>query len=185
MGVTTTNKLMTWQEFAALPDDGQRHELIRGELITMPPPHTNHGFYSLNIAAPLRAAVRASQSGRAYGPEGGYLLDSDPDTVRSPDASFVALARSPHLLKDGEYLRGSPEFLAEVLSPTDRLYDVEEKVEEWFAGGARLIWVVNPRRKVVIVHRPNAEPVTFRIDDTLDATDVVPGFTLPVAAIFE
>jgi Uma2 family endonuclease len=181
----TTNKLMTWQEFAALPDDGQYRELVRGEVITMPPAHTNHGYYGSNILIPLGAHVKTERLGRAYNAETGYLLESAPDTVRSPDVSFVAAARSPAVLKDGEYFRGAPDFLAEVVSTHDKVFDVEEKTESWLAGGARLVWVVNPRRKSVEVHRAGVEPQTFRVGEMLDATDVVPGFTLPVAAIFE
>lgn len=183
--MAVTNKPMTWREFAALPDDGQRHELIRGELVVLPPSNSNHGYYSLNIAGPLREHAKANRLGRAFGAETGYVLESDPDTVRSPDASFVPASKSPETLPDGEYFHFAPDFLAEVISPSDRLYAVEEKVEEWLAAGAKLVWVANPRRRTVIVHRPGSEPQTLRVGDTLDASDVVPGFTLPVAAIFE
>lgn len=179
-----TNKLMTWQEFAALPDDGRERELVRGELINMPPAHTNHGYYGSNILISLGGHVKAHKLGRAYNAEAGYLLESSPDTVRSPDVSFIAADRSPGVLKDGEYFRGAPDFLVEVVSTHDKVFDVEEKTEAWLVGGARLVWVVNPRRKAVEVHRPGTEPQTFREGDTLNADDVVPGFTMPVAEIF-
>lgn len=184
MGVT--QKLMTWQEFMALPHDGQRHELVRGEVVTMPPAHTNHGYYGGNIAAALHVHVKARKLGRVYGAEAGYLLESDPDTVRAADVSFIAAARKPADLPDGEYFRGAPDLVVEVLSTHDKALDAEEKVDAWLAAGTRLVWVVNPRRKSVTAHAgAGASPQTFRVGDTLDAGDVVPGFTLPVAAIFE
>lgn len=151
----------------------------------MPPAHTNHGYYGGNVGAPLHVHVKAKGLGRTYGAEAGFLLEQHPDTVRAADASFIAASRGPHALTDGEYFRGAPDFLVEVLSTHDKAMDAEEKVDAWLAGGARLIWVVNPRRKTVAVHRPGASPQTFRLGDTLDAGDVVPGFTLPVAAIFD
>ena len=181
--MSVASKLMTWQEFMNLPDDGQRHELVRGEVVTTPPAETDHDICANNINISLGYHVKQNMLGWMSG-QGGFVVADHPDTVRAADVSFIAAHRLPTGKVGKGYFRGAPDLLVEVVLPNDRLYDVEEKVEEWLAAGARLIWVVNPRRKIVIAHRPGAEPQTFRVGDTLDAADVVPGFTLPVAEIF-
>ena len=182
--MSVTTKLMTWQEFMALPDDGQRHELVRGEVITMPPSETDHGIHANQINVPLGYFVMQNKLGTTLTGDAGYLLEADPDTVRAADLSFISKARLPTGKVGGGYFRGAPDFLVEMMSPSDTMAASEKKAREWIAGGARLVWVANPRRKSVTVHRPSVEPQTFREGDTLDAGDVVPGFTLPVADIF-
>ena len=72
---------------------------------------------------------------------------------------------------------------SEVISPSDRLTEVAEKVREWLNAGARMVIVVNPRDRTVQVHTPDTV-VTLTESDTLDGGDVVPGWRLPVADIF-
>src|SRR5215207_7697735 len=86
---TTERRLMTAEELWELPDDGQRRELVRGELRTMSPPSGEHGLVQLEFGAPLRDYVRAHDLGRVFG-EAGFRLTEQPDTVRAPDVAFVA-----------------------------------------------------------------------------------------------
>ena len=72
-----------------------------------------------------------------------------------------------------------------MISPNDLYTEVDEKVAEWLEHGARLVFVVNPRRRTVAVHRADGSVRVLTIDDTLDGEDVVPGWTLPVRDIFE
>ena len=81
------------------------------------------------------------------------------------------------------FFPGAPDFAAEVISPSDRLTDVYEKVEEWLNAGTRMVAVVNPRDRTVSVHTPESV-ATLSENDTLDGGDVVPGWRLPVADIF-
>ena len=72
----------------------------------------------------------------------------------------------------------------EVLSPNDRLYDVEDKVATWLSYGTHLVWVVHPKRRAVLVHRPDAQVITLGEADRLEGEDIVPGFRCPVEDIF-
>jgi len=175
---------MTAEELRRLPADGMRHELVEGELRTMPPSGGEHGITVVNITTPLANHVKSHRLGVVCGAETGFYLRRDPDTVRAPDTAFI---RAERVAREGvpkSFWKGGPDLAVEVMSPDDRVMEVEDKVQEWLAGGALLVWVINPRRKTVTVHRPGANPVVLSQKDTLEGGDVVPGFQCPVAAIF-
>lgn len=183
--MTITPKLMTWQELADLPDDGMQHELVRGELRTMAPPFYEHGRSADRIGRSLENHVEAHQLGEVRRAEIGFLLTARPDTVRAPDVAFLS---REHLARLGEirgYFPGSPDLAVEVISPNDRYTEVDEKVAEWLEHGARLVFVVNPRRRVVVVHRPGQRPQTLGVNDMLDGEDVVPGWSMAVRDLFD
>jgi Uma2 family endonuclease len=180
-----TPKLMTWQELADLPDDGMRHELVRGELLTMAPPFYGHGKSADKIGRSLENYVEAEHLGEVRRAEIGCLLTTSPDTVRAPDVAFLS---QEHLAVVGDvrgYFPGAPDLVVEVVSPNDRLTRVAEKAAEWLEHGARLVFVVNPRRQAVTVHRPGQRPETLGVNDTLDGEDVVPGWSMAVRDLFD
>lgn len=85
--------LMTADELMRLPDDGQRYELVRGELRTMAPGGDEHGSIAGTFHSSLGPYVRAHNLGRTYVADTGYRLTTDPDTVRAPDVAFVRRER--------------------------------------------------------------------------------------------
>jgi len=180
-----TPKLMTWQEFAELPDDGMRHELVRGVPQAMPQPQLPHSRLGRRIGRSLDRYVDAHGLGEVYVGELGCLLTAHPDTVRSPDIAFLSAARVVETADVTDYLPGSPDLVVEVISPNDRLTRVAGKVAEWLEHGARLVVVVNPRRHTIDVHRPGQPTRTLGLNDTLSGEDVVPGWTLPVRDLFD
>ena len=82
------------------------------------------------------------------------------------------------------YWRGAPDLAVEVISPNDLYTEVDEKIAEWLAHGTQMVLVVNPRRRVVVVHRPDAPPRTLTEQDVLSGEDVLPGWSLPVRDLF-
>ena len=179
-----TPKLMTWQEFADLPDDGMRHELVRGVLLTMPPPKVPHGRVARRIGRSLDLHVDAHGLGEVYMNEVGYLLATGPDTVRAPDVAFWSAERLAEMGDVLDYFPGSPDLVIEVLSPTNRPTAIANKIAEWLEHGARLVFEVNPRRRSVGVHRPGQPVQTLGMDDVLSGEDVVPGWSMPVRDLF-
>ncbi len=180
----THRGLMTAEELLRLPDDGQRHELVRGELRTMSPGGRRHGGVAMNFSTPLDQYVRARGLGRVYAAETGFKLAENPDTVRAPDVSFVRRERLAFLGDPDHYAVGAPDLAVEVLSPNDRPTEVADKVATWLAYGTRLVWVVDPRRRSVGEHRPGQPERVLTEADVLDGADVVPGWRLPVGALF-
>ena len=114
----------------------------------------------------------------------GFVLAVNPDTVRAPDVCFIRREKVPETGEPTGFWTIPPDLAVEVLSPNDRYTEVAEKVAEWLAFGVRLVLVVDPRPRTVAVHRPNAPVRILNEDDTLDGEDVVPGWSLPVRAIF-
>jgi Uma2 family endonuclease len=184
--MTQITTAMTAEELLRLSHDGtKRYELVLGELRTMAPAGFDHGMVANHLGTLLTNYVNSNHLGRVLAAETGFIVRHDPDTVRAPDSSFVSNERLKQYgrPKRGYYPHG-PDLAVEVLSPDERQDDIDEKLEDWFAGGVRLVWLVNPRRKTVTVYRSLDEIRVLTERDTLDGEDVVPGFTCGVADLF-
>jgi Uma2 family endonuclease len=182
--MSTATQLMTADDLFRLPDDGMRHELVKGVLNTMPPAGFEHGAIGINVATPLDQHVRANGLGVVVAAETGFIITTNPDTVRAPDIGFVRQDRIQATGITKKYWPGAPDLAVEVISPSDTVYEVDDKVQGWLAAGAGLVWVVNPRRRTVTVHRPTGAPIVLTINDLLDGEQVVPGFSIRVADLF-
>lgn len=183
--MTVNTKLMTADELWDLPDDGMRHELVRGELRTMPPTGSDHGDHESVFDCSIAPYIRSRKLGRVFVGEPGFVLTTNPDTVRAPDLAFVRLDRLVGGRGPRGYFHGAPDLAIEIVSPDDRYTEVLEKVEEWLEHGTRLVFVVDPRRLIVRVYRQNGTYLVLGLDDVLSGEDVVPGWTLPVRELFE
>jgi Uma2 family endonuclease len=179
-----TTKLMTAEDLYRMEDDGWRHELIRGELIQMPPASHRHSKLAVRIARRLGDFVEEHQLGDVTGADGGYILSRDPDVVVAPDAAFVRADRLPPDEDVRTYLELAPDLIVEVVSPSDRMNDVSMKVILYLDAGTHLVWVVQPTLKTVTVHYPDRTSKTLTIDNKLDGGDVLPGFKLAVSDLF-
>ena len=175
---------MTADELLAMPDDGFRYELIKGELIRMPPPGHIHGRVTMRVAGALYRHIIDNNLGIVYAAETGFLIHQNPDTVRAPDAAFVRQQRVENVGEIEGYWVGAPDLVVEVVSPSDSVGYVEDKVAEWIDAGSRLVWVISPKLRTVTVYRSLTEITTLTEKDTLDGNDVVPGFQMRVSEIF-
>ena len=182
--MSTTTKPMTADELLLLPRGRFRYELIKGELRTMSPAGDEHGIVIMNLAAPLAVYVKVNKLGFVYGAETGFKIETDPDTVRAPDIAFITRERIEQSGIYKGYRPGAPDLAVEVLSPGDTSEEVDEKIAEWLTAGARMVWVVSPKRRTVTVYRSLKEIKILTEQDELDGADVVPGFHCRVADIF-
>ena len=176
--------LITADEFARTRDDHHRCELAAGRIVRMSLPGSRHGVVATRIAVLLSRFADAHDLGEVM-TLGGFKLAANPDTVRGPDVAFVAAGRIPDAGVPDGFWPGSPDLAVEVRSPGDRPSDIRAKVRDYLELGVRLVWVVDPRRQNVVAYRPDAPPAVLRADDTLDAADVLTGFTCPVRSLFE
>lgn len=172
---------MTAEELLKMPDDGYRHELIKGELLTMSPSGYEHGRVAGNLTILLGQYVAANGMGDVCGAETGFKLESDPDTVRAPDIAFVPKEQVG--VRSSGFGSGAPHLAVEVLSPDDRKTKVEQKTLQWLATGAQSVWLVNPKKKTVEVVRADSRWLLHEDDELVD--DTVPGFRVAVSKIFE
>ena len=183
--MSTEVQLMTADELLALPRGEFRYELVNGELRTMSPGGHQHGKIIIRLTLPIAQHVRVNRLGEVYAAETGFRLKSDPDTVRAPDIAFIIRERVDAVGETTGYWPGAPDLAVEVLSPDDRVSEVEDKVSEWLAGGSRQVWVVSPKLRNVTIYSSTIEVVVLTEKDLLDGGDVLPGFVIAVRDIFE
>lgn len=178
------HKLMTAEEFAALPEplNGSQQELVKGEVVIMPPPQARHGILCSRIDRRLGIYVEENNLGWTTSNDTGVILERDPDTVRGPDVAFWSIARQPELPTG--YFEIPPDIAVEVLSPTDRRRDVREKIREYITLGVRLVWLIDPETRTVTVYPGTIRGTELDESDTLDGGEVLPGFTVPVSYLF-
>jgi len=174
--------ITTAEELFAYPEH-DRYELVRGTLRVCEPPGGVHGRLATRVASLLHAYVERHNLGTVL-VEAGFVLRQRPDTVRGPDISFVGRARMTPEQVPEEFIAGTPDLAIEILSPDDRGPGIEEKLADYFEAGARLVWVVDPRRRVITVHHPDRSSIHRTSRDMLDGEDVVPGFHCSVAEVF-
>ncbi len=172
-------------EFMALPDDGHRYELVNGALVDMGNSGAKHGYVCSTLMILLGGYVRLQRLGAMFDSSTSFKMKSG--NKRGPDISFVAKERLQGLedLPDG-FLEGAPDLVVEILSPGNTTEEIHTKIVEYFENGARLIWVVHPNEHYVLVYRSAKEPDRLlKSTDSLDGEDVVSGFLLPVADLFQ
>jgi Uma2 family endonuclease len=158
-------------------------ELVRGVPRVSEPPGGLHGKVAGRIVARLGDHVERLGLGTVL-VEAGYLLQRAPDTVRGPDVSYISTARLPPDRVPEQFVPGAPDLAVEILSPHDRWSEVEDKIADYFAAGTRLIWVVDPGERRVLVRYPDRPPRIVPAGGTVEGEDVVPGFALPLAELF-
>ena len=133
----------------------------------------------------LGVFTRDPRSGRLFGAGMGYrCFPSDPRQVRKPDVSFVAAGRITPEMWSMEYIPFAPDLAVDVASPNDSYEYLEQKVGDYRSAGVRLIWVVYPMTRSVLIRRLDRTCAELDEAGTLDGEDVVPGFACPVAALF-
>ncbi len=177
--MATTTNLLSWEAFEQFPDDGMHHEIIEGELITLPPPKSGH---SRVVGKAFKRLPPLEESGlwRVLA-EAGYKLSENPATWIQPDVSLLRSERALATAPDG-YFIGAPELAIEVASPSESARDLEHKVAALLAAGGTAVWVVYPDiQKVRVFLRDGA---SFS-HGTLSVPDLLPGWELPVAKLFE
>lgn len=153
---------------------GGRFELVDGEIREVSPAGFSHGEISVRLAALLLEHVRRDGLGRVVDSSTGFRLPSG--NVRAPDVAFVAASRIDAAGVPRGFFPGAPDLAVEVLSPSDRVRELLDKVGEWLQSGARLVWVVDPEARTVTVHRAISDVRTLRDGELVEGEDVVPGF---------
>ena len=182
-----TTKRMTVAEFEQWQlslDDAYRYDLWDGEVIQMAPANQDHGAIALEIGRLVANYNREHRLGRAYAAETGFILDEVRQRVLAPDVAFVTQSRVPADAQWG-FFRGAPDLAVEVRSPSNSARELATKAKGYLAAGTRLVWIIEPAHQSVTVYRPNRAPEELAVEGYLDGYDVLPGFRVAVAAIFD
>ena len=180
--MSTASHLITADELMRLPDDGNRYELIKGELLTMSPAGGEHGFIAMRLSRVLSNHIEDRCLGFAFTAETGFKLERDPDTVLAPDFSFVSKHRLSILPKS--YPDLPPDLVVEVISPTQSIRSMRLKAQQWIQSGVLLVWVIFPESRTVEVYHSIHHTILTEAE-VLDGYDVLPGFRMPLANLFQ
>ena len=169
---------MTMEEF--LENDLEGYEYVKGKLVPMAAAAIVHGEIGSNVHLLLGLHVRENRLGRLYSLETTFQLG---DRVVKPDIAFVSTERLSE-----DKLKGfsvAPDLAIEIVSPSDKHYDVTDKALAYLKAGTRLVWVIEPIAKTVMVYRSETDFTLLNYEDTLTGEDVVDGFSCAVAELFE
>ncbi|MBI3797694.1 MAG: Uma2 family endonuclease [Deltaproteobacteria bacterium] len=184
MALPLRRSLMTAEELFELPGDDYKYELVEGELIRMAPTGGEHGVLTVRLGRLLDEYVEAHDLGIVCGAETGFVLRRTPDTVRAPDAAFIAKDRIPASGVPKTYWPFPPDVAVEVVSPSDRFDDVQTKVAEYLTAGTRLVWVVNPTTRTIFVYHSARDVQALGEEDELNGEEIIPGFRCSVRRVF-
>ena len=183
--MATTARLMTAEEFLDMPDDGLRYELVSGELVRMAAAKNYHGEIAAYVTGSLVPYVRRNRLGKVYIADTGFVLSLDPDHIRIPDVSFVKRENIERIGRPDSLWPEPPDLAIEVVSPSDRYSDVQEKVFNYLESGTLMVVALDSRVRTAAVYRSPTDITILTEADTLDGGDVVPGWRMPVSEIFE
>jgi Uma2 family endonuclease len=116
-----------------------------------------------------------------------FRIDKSKDQERRPDVAFVSAARWPmkRLAPDTAAWDVVPDLAIEVVSPTNTAEGVQAKIHEYFDAGVSRVWVIYPKQRSVHVYTSRTDIHGLQIGDELDGGDLIPGFRLPLASLFE
>jgi Uma2 family endonuclease len=179
----TRAKLFTLDDLADMPRDGKRREIRQGLLVEMNPPKPRHQVLKRRLANQIAAFVSDQDLGFAE-LELGFVLARDPDEIVFPDVAFIDKSRAQALNLD-EYIPGPPDLAVEIISPTDRQGDIEDKVALYLQYGTRLIWLLFPKGRYVTVIRADRTRSIVTVEGVLDGEGMLPGFALPLHTVFD
>ena len=186
--MSTSSRPITEEDLLRLSADGNRYELVGGELRQISPAGYDHGRCTGNLHVLLGAHVRRHKLGDVLAAETGFVLERTEAgklTIRAADVAFVANGRIPGGADRSRYLRIAPDMVVETLSPSDAAAEVDEKIACWIRAGVRVALTVDPSARSVTVHRPAKAPLALGDQEDLDLGEVISGFRCRVSEIFD
>ena len=182
-------KLYTISDFEKMPEFSENYELIDGRIAEKAMPGDRHGRIARLIEKQIILLDPQDKLGMTWR-DTTIKIAGDEGNGRTPDMAYVNASRVPPI-SDGS-LAVVPDLVVEVWSPSDNesksaLESTWKKREYWREHGVKITWCINPKAKEVEVlyTDPNKADVVLELGDTLDGEDVIPGFKMPVAALFE
>lgn len=178
---------LTEEQFYQLCRENSDLKLERnaqGELIVMPPTGGETGKSNSQVNLQLGVWNEQTQLGEVFDSSTGFTLPNKAD--RSPDASWVEKSRWEALTAEQreKFIPLCPDFVIEILSPSDSLKKTQEKMEEYIDNGCRLGWLIRRKNREVYIYRPGKAVEVLKSPETLSGEDVLPGFTLNLQRIW-
>ena len=182
--MATESKLMTAEELFARSSELGPCELLDGRLVQLMPPGARHNRIMGLITLFLLQFVMPRRLGEVLPGDAGVVLARNPDRVRGPNVCFISAERLPQGGVPIAYLDVVPDLIVELVSPNDTAAEVQSKAEEWLRAEARLVVTVYPQTHSIVASHSLDTAHIYHEDDTLTVEPVIPGFAVPVSALF-
>ncbi len=190
MNAPATVRLMTAEQFLALPDDGIDRDLINGVVREWGVRLNRHGRAQSRVEARLAYLLvewlrkQPQPRGSVHSGEAGCYLSRNPDVVVGIDVVYLSpeLAAAPG--DDTTMIDGVPTLAVEILSPSTTEEEINDKLDAYRVAAVPLVWLVDPHLRTVTVLRPGAPPEMVNVNQELRAEPHLPGFRVRVADIF-
>lgn len=176
---------MTFEEAARLDHDDEAGELDAGRWVPVTKSTWRHGEIVGNAYTLLRAYARSHPGWRVSVADPGTKLGRDPDILRGPATAIVRAERAPTGKGIEGWLEGAPDVAVEVIGDAQPASELTKKALEYLAAGGRMVWVLDPEPRQLMVFTPPSGLRVLGPDDTLDGGEVLPGFSAKVAEFFE
>lgn len=147
-----------------------------GGINILPPAGVESDHASVDLVTELNIWARRNKTGLVHGPSAGFSL---PDGSKlSPDAAWTSDERLQSVPREElrRFPNLCPNFVVEVMSPSDRLAPMKRKMRQWIDNGAELGWLVEPDREMVYVYRPGQEPEALRSPGVVQGEGPIEGF---------
>lgn len=172
-------------ELCQINRDLRFERTAKGDIIVMPPTGGETGNRNIGIAGQLYNWTRQDGTGAAFDSSAGFILPNGAD--RSPDAAWVSHKRLGQLTPEQKrkLIPLCPDFVVELLSPTDSLALTQAKMVEYMANGARLGWLIHPDARKLYVYRPGAPVEELKDVTEISADPELPDFTLELREIWQ
>ncbi len=180
-----TDEIETLDEAAIARLEG-RYEYLNGRYVEKPPMGARANGLAFILLAEIWLHARANRLGVCFGDSTDYrIFANEPKRTRIPDGSFIRSGRLPNNKAPEGILTIPPDLAIEVVSPNDSAVNVNERIVDLLGAGVRLLWVIYPKTRQVYVHRADGSLSLLNADDELTGEDVIPGFTLRLADLFD
>lgn len=171
----------TVEDLLNMPEDGMKHELVDGELVVSPT-GWKHSKITIKIIHILATFLEEHPIGQIGAPDLGVWLSDG--NLRCPDVTFVRNEKLPKEEDAHKFAEFIPDLAVEVLSLSDRMSFVSEKIHEFLRNGVPIVWLVDPAGKTVTEYRSLSEIKQYSGEDVISAEPVLPGFSCPISRFF-
>ena len=183
--VERTTTLFTTEQFAEMVGEDDRCELWRGVIVEMSPVKSTHSKVAFRLGTTLGAYALRTGVGEVWPGDAGLTIEDGPDTVVSPDLSFIPADVAARLSDDVPgFPRVVPPLAVEIKSPSDTEKEIAAKLAMYLDAGVGEIWWVRPRQRTITRHWPDRDPVVLRAGETVTDVAALPGFSMAVDDAF-
>jgi Uma2 family endonuclease len=182
---TVSEKLLTVEEYAEMPDDGPPTELVRGRIIELSRPHFLQGLLCGVLSRILGNWVFDRKLGQIIMNDSGIITHRDPDSLRGADLAYYSFARIPRGSDPGNYPNVAPELVIEVRSPSERWSEIDAKVAEYLGIGVLVVCVIDPEPRTARLYYQDQPDRMVGPDGDLTFPECLPDFSVPMRSLFE